>query len=308
MQTITVLMSTYNGEKFLREQLDSILNQQLPLDFALKIIVRDDGSTDCTLDILKEYCDNTGNVVSYYTGENLRTARSFWHLLKNCPTSDYYAFADQDDCWYPDKISRAIATLQAEQNQDIPLLYNSNVMVADAELKPIAPMNADKLHTDLCHVILYNVSTGCTQVFNNAARDEFIKYDLDTGLQIMHDRIADLITVLFGKIIYDENTSMLYRQHGNNVVGEQSLGKVRSLFKRVKRFMGSSDSIRSDRARMLLDKYGDRLTDEQKHVLYVVGNYKTDKKARKELMKNKAFSRGKKSDFFFHWAVRLKKI
>ncbi|MDE5592489.1 MAG: glycosyltransferase family 2 protein [Clostridiales bacterium] len=305
---LTVLLAAYNGEKFLRTQLDSILNQHLPQDTVLKIIVRDDGSTDGTLDILKEYCDNYKDTVSYYSGENVRTARSFWHLLNHCPQSDYYAFSDQDDFWYPDKLARAVAMLQAESEQNIPLLYSSNVMVADADLKPIESMNTVEMYTDLAHMLIYNLSNGCTQVFNDAARDEFVKYDMDNGLKIMHDRIADLITALFGKIIYDPEPSMLYRQHGNNVVGEQSVGKVKSFFKRVKRFLGSSNSIRSDRCRMLLETYGDRLTDEQKHLLYIVGNYKTDKKARKALMKDKAFSRGKSSDFFFRWAIRLKKI
>lgn len=306
--TLTVLMAAYNGEKFLRTQLDSILNQDLPQDIDLKIIVRDDGSTDGTLDILKEYCDNYKDAVSYYTGENVRTARSFWHLLKNCPKSDYYAFSDQDDFWYPDKLARAVKMLQEEPEQNIPLLYSSNVMVADADLNPIEGMNSVEMYTDLAHMLIYNLSNGCTQVFNNAAREEFIKYDLDNGLQIMHDRLADLLTALFGKIIYDPEPSMLYRQHGNNVCGEQSLGKVRSLFKRIKRFLGSSDSIRSDRCKMLLELYGDRLSEDQKHLLYVVGNYKTDKKARKALMKDKAFSRGRSSDFFYRWAIRLKKI
>ncbi len=305
---ITVLLATYNGEKYLREQLDSILNQDLPQDTYLKIIARDDGSTDGTLDILEKYCYNYKDVISYYAGENVRTARSFWHLLKNCPQSDYYAFSDQDDCWYRDKLARAINTLQSEPIQNIPLLYSSNVMVADAELNPIAVMNSTKMYTDLAHLLIYNLSNGCTQVFNNAARDELIKYDLDSGLSIMHDRLTDLLIALFGKIIYDPEPSMLYRQHGNNVCGEQSLGKFRSMFKRIKRFMGPSDSIRSDRSRMLLQKYGDRLDDEQKRLLYTVGNYKTDINARKTLKKDKVFSRGKSSDFFFHWAIRLKKI
>lgn len=308
MQSITVLMATYNGEKFLRTQLDSILNQVLPQDFRLKIIVRDDGSTDETLDILKEYCDNYKDTVNYYAGENVRTARSFWHLLKNCPESDYYAFSDQDDFWYPDKLARAVKMLQAESEQDIPLLYSSNVMVADGELNPSVPLNSGNIHTDLAHVLIYNVSTGCTIVFNKAAHDEFVKYDMNQNMAIIHDRLCDLITVLFGKIIYDSEPSMLYRQHGNNVVGAQSSRGLKSFIRRVKRFVKSRNRFRSECAKLLLDLYGDRLTDEQKQLLYVVGNYITDKKARKALMKDKAFSRGSSSDFWLRWAVRFKKI
>ena len=305
---LTILMSTYNGEKFLREQLDSILAQKLPADLDLKIVVRDDGSKDSTLDILDEYATKYDNIVSYYTGENLKPAKSFWHLLKNCEPSDYYAFSDQDDVWYPDKMERAIETLRAQEEQNIPLLYTSNVMVTDAELNEIGVMNTDKMYTDFAHILIYNESNGCTQVFNNIAREEFIKYDMDSNLLIMHDRLADLLTAMFGKLIYDDNPTMFYRQHGNNVVGEQSIGKFKSFIKRFKRFLGSSNSIRSERCKMFLNLYGDRLDDEKKRLLYAVGYYKTDKKARKTLMRDKAFSKGKKADFLFRWVIRLKKI
>lgn len=304
---LTVLMSTYNGERFLREQLDSILAQKLPEDIELKIIVRDDGSKDGTIDILDEYAAKNDNVV-YYTGENLKPAKSFWHLLKNCPQSDFYAFSDQDDVWYQDKLERAIKTLQERSDQDMPLLYTSNVMVTDSNLNKIGIMNSEKMYTDFAHILIYNVSNGCTQVFNNPAREEFIKYDMDANLVIMHDRLADLLTAMFGELIYDEAPTMYYRQHENNVVGEQSIGKVKSFFKRVKRFLSSSNSIRSDRCKMFLKLYGDRLTDEQKRLLYAVGYYKTDRKARKTLLKDKAFSKNKSADFWLHWVIRLNKI
>ncbi|MDE6075130.1 MAG: glycosyltransferase, partial [Clostridia bacterium] len=207
---ISVMMSTYNGEKYLREQLDSILAQTLPDGFSLKIIVRDDGSTDATLSVLEEYCEKYSGVISYYTGVNLRPAKSFWHLLKNCPQSDFYSFSDQDDYWYKDKLKRGIEAIQAEPDQSIPLLYTSNVMVADSVLNPVDEMNSTKQYTDFAHMLIYNLSNGCTQVFNNCARDEFIKYDMDSNLVIMHDRLADLLTVTFGKIIYDDKPSMLY--------------------------------------------------------------------------------------------------
>lgn len=305
---LTVLISTYNGERYLREQLDSILGQKLPDNVELKILVRDDGSQDKTLAILDDYVQKYGNKVSYYTGENLKPARSFWHLVCNCEQSDYYAFSDQDDVWFPDKLARGLEAIAQSGESDKPVLYSSNVMVADAYLKPVAPMNSEKIYTDLAHVLIYNLSTGCTVVFNDSARREFVKYDMDKNMVIMHDRIADLITVLFGKIIYDTAPSMYYRQHGDNVCGEQSIGKFKSLIKRIKRFLGSSNSIRSERCKMLLNLYGDRLNEEQKRLIYAVGYYKTDKNARKTLLKDKAFSKNKKADFWFRWAVRLKKI
>ena len=306
--TVTVLMSTYNGEKYLRGQLESILSQKLPADFSLKIIVRDDGSSDGTLSILEEYKTAHGEIFSYYTGENLRPEKSFWHLTAHCPKSDYYAYSDQDDYWYEDKLFRALERLTVEPDKDIPLLYSSNVMVADAELNPVSKMDARPRYTDFARVLIYNVSTGCTVVYNDPAHDEFIKYDMNKNLTIMHDRIADLICSMFGKVIYDFEPSMLYRQHGNNVCGEQTVC-IRSFFARVKRFLGGSNSIRSNRARMLYSLYADRLDDEKKNLLYALGNYKKDKRAKRELLKNKAFRSDVRSDnFFFKWLVRLKKL
>ena len=120
---LTVLMSTYNGEKYLRNQLDSILAQQLPEGMELKVVVRDDGSTDSTLAILEEYTKNNNDKVSYYIGENLKPARSFWHLVHNCEQSDYYSYSDQDDVWFPDKLSRAINAIERIRGGKTDLSY-----------------------------------------------------------------------------------------------------------------------------------------------------------------------------------------
>lgn len=305
---LTVLMSTFNGEKYLREQLDSILSQNMPDGCELKILVRDDGSTDSTLQILEEYKNNYSEIVSYYAGDNLKTAKSFWHLLNMCSKSDFYAYSDQDDVWFKDKLARGISAIKQVGNSDMPILYNSNVIVTDEKLNPTSPLNRDMLHTDLAHVLIYNVSTGCTNVFNDSARREFVKYDMDKNKVIIHDRLSDLITVLFGKIIYDTEPSMYYRQHGNNVVGAQFAHGFKSFISRAKRFLKSHNSFRSDCAKVLLNLYSERLSEEQRRLIYAVGYYKTDKCAYKTLMKDKAFSKGPKADFWFRWAIRFKKI
>ena len=97
---VLVLMSTYNGEKYLREQIDSILGQR---GVEVSLLVRDDGSTDATLTTLDEYKES--GRLDYYCGNNLGPARSFMHLLQNAPASDFYAFSDQDDKWMDDKLS-----------------------------------------------------------------------------------------------------------------------------------------------------------------------------------------------------------
>lgn len=103
-----VLMSTYNGARFIREQLDSILDQTG--EFELDLWVRDDGSTDGTKDILNDY--ESRGLLRWYTGENLGPAQSFLDLVRRTLGYDWYAFADQDDFWMPEKLSWALETLE----------------------------------------------------------------------------------------------------------------------------------------------------------------------------------------------------
>ena len=121
-------MSTYNGEKYLREQIDSILGQR---GVEVTLLVRDDGSSDATLSILDEY--KSSGLLDYYCGSNLGPARSFMHLLQNAPASDFYAFSDQDDKWMDDKLLAAITSMEGHESE--PALYFSQTQLVDAGLK-----------------------------------------------------------------------------------------------------------------------------------------------------------------------------
>lgn len=113
MKKIIVLMSTYNGELYLEEQLRSIINQKFTEDeYEVQILVRDDGSSDKTIPILEKYREK--GLLDYYTGKNMGYPKSFWHLLKNADDADYYAFADCDDVWFEDKLARAVERLSRE--------------------------------------------------------------------------------------------------------------------------------------------------------------------------------------------------
>ena len=120
-EIITVLMSTYNGEKYLREQIESILNQK---NVRVQILVRDDGSTDHTHIILDEYQKN--GKLNWYTGMNLKSSKSFMNLVTKAPETEYYAFCDQDDVWNNDKLYRAVNKLKSMGNMNIPRLYSCN--------------------------------------------------------------------------------------------------------------------------------------------------------------------------------------
>ena len=108
MNKICVLMSTYNGDKYIIEQIESILNQK---KVNVELLIRDDGSTDKTLEILEEYSKKYKNL-KYYSGQNLKTARSFMDLLFRAGEYEYYSFSDQDDVWDLDKLTVGISYLK----------------------------------------------------------------------------------------------------------------------------------------------------------------------------------------------------
>ena len=131
METVCVLMSTYNGEKYLQEQLDSIINQ---VGVNVRILVRDDGSTDSTTDILNNY--KREGYLDWYSGTNLKSARSFMDLVNRAPESEYYAFSDQDDYWLPTKLQVAVNVLKSADSRKSALYYSRTTLV-DENLLPI---------------------------------------------------------------------------------------------------------------------------------------------------------------------------
>src|ERR1035437_8737190 len=127
---VTILLSTYNGEKYLNQLFESLFKQ---IDVEMSVLVRDDSSSDSTKEILRKY-EEEGKL-SWYTGENLRSAGSFMDLLFHAPDSEYYAFCDQDDVWEADKLYSAIKMLK--QTQDKPSLYFSQTKLVDKDLNSI---------------------------------------------------------------------------------------------------------------------------------------------------------------------------
>ena len=299
---IIVLMSSYNGEAYIRQQIDSVLAQDV--DAQLSLLVRDDGSTDNTQAILEEY--RAARKLGWYAGENLGPERSFWHLLQNAPEADFYAFCDQDDVWLPQKLSRAVDQLKQTQAQ----LYCSAFIAVDAELNPLeyhhSPLNQ---YTDYAHSLIYSTAAGCTFVFTHQARSAAMAYDMDTHPAIIHDWLLHkIITVTGGKMIFDPTGSIYYRQHDHNAIGAQKSG-LPGLAVRVKRFLsGSSRGVRSECAKALLDVYGDRVDKEVRDALDLVANYAAFRKKRRILLKDPRFRTGTVNDLFFRILVRLKAL
>ena len=205
-------MSTYNGEKYLRRQLDSIMGQTYP---NINILIRDDGSTDGTLDILNEYSEKY-NTIKYYQGNNIGVIQSFFELIRNSSEqASYYSFADQDDEWLPEKVEQAVIKIR-EKQKNRPFLYCSDTYVTDVDLNILKKENKNP-RPSFGNSLVQNICTGCTAVMNKKLRN-IIKETNPVNI-VMHDWWFYMSAELFGETYYDDNAYIKYRQHGNNTFG-----------------------------------------------------------------------------------------
>ncbi len=214
--TVAVLMSTFNGERYVVEQIQSIL-QQLPADGSL--IIRDDGSTDGTISEIRKFCDARIQLIQ---GDNLGFAASFMHLLtKIPPSSTIILFSDQDDIWMPEKIETS--RLRIDEKGPTPTLYCSALTLVTEYLKPFGRSPPWPRQPTFDNALVENIATGCTIALNRAAvslilrtaRPEMIRY---------HDWWCYLIVSAFGEVLYDPQPRIQYRQHRQNALGMSSGG------------------------------------------------------------------------------------
>ena len=206
-------MSTYNGEKFLSEQLDSILNQK---NVAVHLEIRDDGSTDNTRRILEEYSGLHDNVKVQY-GENVGFAHSFLSLLYEACDADFYAYSDQDDVWYQDKLISAIHELNKGAG---PRLYCCAQDVVDEHLNKVRIQKFDRI----LQYSKYSATTvppcrGCVQVWNESLHRIIVNNPVDFKRVYSHDAWTFLVAMWDAEVVYDGVPHMAYRQSAMNVMG-----------------------------------------------------------------------------------------
>lgn len=217
---IAILLSTYNGEDFLAAQLSSIQAQTF-VDWELYI--RDDGSSDKTIGIITEFTKDTRiHFLSNLSQRNLRVKGSFLSLLTNV-TADYYMFCDQDDIWLPNKITVTLNKMLEKELQGEPRLVYTNLTAVTTDLKVIRPLlidvNRNGEVTTFKRLLTDNVITGCTIMINLALRN--LVSLSDTNHIVMHDWWFGLIGSSLGSIACVTQSTILYRQHGNNQVGTE---------------------------------------------------------------------------------------
>lgn len=241
MEQIDILLATYNGEKYLKEQLDSILNQTYS---NFRLLISDDCSKDNTRKILKQYEEKDDRIKVFYQEKNLGYVKNFEFLLTKVE-NEIYALSDQDDVWLPEKIQK---TYEKMKDTEADLVF-TDLEVVNEKLETIYPSFNDfmlltrkiKNYKDSYIMqYLYNCITGCTLMSKKKFLDKIIPIPTDSKY-VIHDTWIGLVVSIYGKIEYLDEKTIKYRQHGNNQVGTdkishkfKKLEQVRNLFIDVK--------------------------------------------------------------------------
>ncbi|HEC26260.1 MAG TPA: glycosyltransferase family 2 protein [Gammaproteobacteria bacterium] len=219
---VNILLSTYNGERFIVEQLDSLFHQTY---FNIAIHIRDDGSTDSTVGLINA-CSTKNKPVVLTSGNNIGVIPSFLRLLASSGSpGDLYAFCDQDDVWKPEKIARAVEQIMKRPEPDR-VLYCTRLEYVDEHLKHLGYSLIPR-YTGFSNAVVENIATGCTLVFGEKIRQLIL--DGAPCDMIMHDWWGYLAASVFGDVVYDDFPSIQYRQHGNTFTAwEPGFTKLRT--------------------------------------------------------------------------------
>lgn len=233
MEDIVVLMSTFNGEVYVSEQIESILNQ---IGVSVHILIRDDGSIDHTPEIIEKYSEIYPQKIKFIRGENCGFANSFSKLvsiaLEEYPYIKYFSFSDQDDIWLSDKLISAINQIENRELQlNKPIVYCSNTKLVNNDLQEIG-LGWDPERTQISKEssLIQNYATGCTMVFNRIAADYYRNF-MPQKLRV-HDFYLYQLGIFLGIVIWDPIPHILYRQHGTNQIGRPNLiGRMKNRLK-----------------------------------------------------------------------------
>lgn len=231
---INILLSSYNGEQYIGEQIDSILSQSLP---GFQLIIRDDGSTDKTLNIINSYINKHPDKIQLLQDDkgNLGPGHSFLELMKNS-SAKYYMFADQDDVWHKNKVEVLLENI-SKQNNNIPQLYGCNLNFY-YENKSTESFNYFKkfkiTNEKVSHGLHYPFIPGCSMIFNDSCKIKAIQ--LFDYFNDLHDIIVTKSAFFYGEVRIIDDILIDHRIHNNNVIGLKSsketiLISIKDIFK-----------------------------------------------------------------------------
>tara|TARA_B110000003_G_scaffold276197_2_gene321445 strand:- start:194 stop:1093 length:900 start_codon:yes stop_codon:yes gene_type:complete len=264
-------MSTYNGEKFLSEQLKSIDNQTYR---NWRLVISDDGSSDYTLALAKQFQNKLeSNRLEIRQGPQQGYCQNF--LSMACDTTiraDLYAFADQDDIWMPDKLERAVRYFDKKNESQLPLAYGTRTQIVDEMVKRYGFSPKFVHPSSFQNALVQNISGGNTQVFNFLAKQLLEQ----AGLQkvVSHDWwLYQLVTGAGGTFHYDPVPSLLYRQHPNSLVGSNS--SFKSKMKRLRLVLSGSFKQWNDINYVALTSIRHLLSTKNKKTLDLFGRFRS---------------------------------
>ncbi|WP_445893668.1 glycosyltransferase [Desulfosoma sp.] len=259
---VAVLLATYNGERYIAEQIQSIVGQFYD---RLILYVRDDGSSDRTIPLLLQVLEKSGRPMNLRleSGEHVGIPQSYFQLMEKVDLShDYYAFADQDDVWAPTKMQHAVEML-ARLDETIPLLYFCRQRFVTSDLRPLG-FSPLVTRPGLSNALVQNPAKGCTQVFNRSAM-AILRKHLPKGIPY-HDWWVYLTVAAFGQVIYDARIQMDYRLHDASTVGE-TLGGLKRNVKRAIRVLIDGDFQARRQAEIFLNIHGGALSKASKETI-----------------------------------------
>lgn len=268
-EKVEILLATYNGEKYLREQLDSILNQDYE-----NWIVRacDDASTDRTYEILKEYRDKYPDKFIIQKNEKGfgSAKKNFMYLIKNS-SHDYIMCCDQDDVWLTEKISLTLEAMKRTEEKDVPVLIHTDLKVVDSELNIISESFFEhsnfRKQFEYHEILIQNFVTGCTTMMNRPLVELMGLMD-DCDKILMHDWAAAVIAAGAGKVGFVDKATMLYRQHAINSVGAKKYGFALFISKLKDAQMKKSLVDTTIQAGKIAEVYREILEKEKYQLLY----------------------------------------
>lgn len=234
---VAILLTTYNGEKYLQDQLDSIAGQTYR---NWKLYASDDGSTDSTLDILQRFQRQHGaNQVHLFAGPRKGFAQNFLSLIRNPDIhAEYFAFCDQDDVWFAHKLERSVTRLDVLPDNTNPAVYCSRTRLIDEVGGFIGYSPCFKRPPSFRNALVQSLAGANTMLLNQPARSLLAKIPI-TAPVVSHDWLCYLlVTGSGGQVIYDAEPTLDYRQHGGNLIGSNSSWADRMV--RVRRMLSGT--------------------------------------------------------------------
>jgi glycosyltransferase involved in cell wall biosynthesis len=274
MISINIVLATYNGEKYIAEQLDSLLNQTYK---NYLLYINDDCSTDSTPLIIEEYQKKYPDKIIFSRSEKGSGSAkyNFLSLIEKAINCDYMLFCDQDDVWHNEKIEYSLSMIRAAEDQygkSTPILFNTDLIITNETLETIYQSfqethNVNHYKTKLNKIISQNTVTGCTMIINKALLEVL---DTQPEYCIMHDWWIELTAAAFGRILYSDKKTILYRQHTDNSVGVRNMKSL--IF--MSNFLFNSSTVIKDalynsykQANSFLRIYEDKLTIHQQEMI-----------------------------------------